>query len=71
MYALKNPISTLSSDIDTASYITLRQNAFLGKTLMDFRTLDNCIRTEEVLNYFKYSHFKSWFLYFFSIRTSK
>lgn len=57
-YAKKNPISTFSSDIDTASYVTLRQNANAGRVLSGFRTSNILLRTEEVLNYFKYNYKK-------------
>ena len=50
------PTSTFSSDVDTASYTRFRafvnQNASL-KTLQDYYGAS--IRTEEMLNYFKYT----------------
>ena len=50
-----NPISTFSSDIDTASYITFRQLIKNGCTLTDLQN-NSTFRTEEMVNYFTYKY---------------
>ena len=49
-----NKLSTFSSDIDTASYITFRQLINNGNSTYDIQ--DQIFRTEEMVNYFNYSY---------------
>lgn len=49
-----NKISTFSSDIDTASYITFRQLINNGNSTFDIR--NQIFRTEEMVNYFNYTY---------------
>lgn len=51
-----NKLSTFSSDIDTASYITFRQLINNGNSTYDIQ--DQIFRTEEMVNYFNYSYKK-------------
>lgn len=49
-----NKLSTFSSDIDTASYITFRQLINSGNSTYDIQ--DKIFRTEEMVNYFNYTY---------------
>lgn len=53
----ENPISTFSSDVDTASYVTFRQLVESGYTLNDLQS-NSVFRTEEMINYFTYNYTK-------------
>lgn len=53
----ENPISTFSSDVDTASYVTFRQLVENGYTLNDLQS-NSVFRTEEMINYFTYNYTK-------------
>lgn len=53
----ENPISTFSSDVDTASYVTFRQLVKNGCTLNDLQR-NSVFRTEEMINYFTYNYTK-------------
>ena len=48
------PLSTLSADVDTASYCNLRRMIEEGYGLSDIPT--GAVRTEEMLNYFSYDY---------------
>jgi len=50
----ENPLSTFSADVDTAAYSNLRRMINAGYALKDIPK--NSIRTEEILNYFKYDY---------------
>ena len=50
----KNPLSTFSADVDTASYSNLRRMINAGYSIFDIPK--NSVRTEEMLNYFKYDY---------------
>ncbi len=51
----EQPVSTFSADVDTASYTYFRKLCSLGYTLPDLiATAGNSIRTEEMINYFRY-----------------
>lgn len=53
---LKNNVSTFSSDVDTASYSQFRMLVNSGYTLENIVNYQGAnLRTEEMLNYFKYS----------------
>lgn len=49
-----NPLSTLSSDVDTASYCNLRRMLQEGYSASEIPT--GAVRTEEMLNYFTYDY---------------
>ncbi|MDO4532971.1 MAG: VWA domain-containing protein [Coriobacteriia bacterium] len=49
-----SPLSTVSADVDTASYSNLRRMLADGYTLADIPT--GAVRIEEMLNYFHYSY---------------
>ncbi len=49
-----NPLSTLSADVDTASYANLRRMIFSGCRLDDIPA--GAVRIEEMLNYFTYDY---------------
>lgn len=53
-----NPISTLSADVDTASYAYFRKLCNLGYSLTDLKNQmkGSPLRTEEMVNYFDYSY---------------
>lgn len=51
MWALQNPVSTFSVDVDTAAYANLRRQLYLGH-LPD----PDSIRVEEMINYFTYDY---------------
>ncbi len=50
----ENALSTFSADVDTASYSNLRRMINAGYTLSNIPK--NAVRTEEMLNYFKYDY---------------
>lgn len=50
----QNPLSTFSADVDTAAYSNLRRMINSGYSIKDIPK--NAIRTEEILNYFKYDY---------------
>ncbi len=51
----KQPISTFSADVDTASYTFLRKLISSGYSLEEIKTeIGPSLRTEEILNYFRY-----------------
>ena len=50
----ENALSTFSADVDTASYSNLRRMINSGYLLKDIPK--NAVRTEEMLNYFKYDY---------------
>ena len=53
----ENPISTFSADVDTASYALLRRMIKSGYTLDELlSTAAYLVRTEELVNYFKYDY---------------
>lgn len=52
--AATRPLSTISSDVDTASYANLRRMLRDGYGLADIP--DGAVRTEEMLNYFSYDY---------------
>ena len=52
--AASEPLSTFSSDVDTASYVTFRQLVSYGYAKE--RMKDTTFRTEEFLNYFNYNY---------------
>ena len=54
MNVLENPLATLSADVDTASYSNIRRMITSGYKLSDIPK--NAVRTEEMLNYFKYDY---------------
>ncbi len=51
---LTSPLSTISADVDTASYANLRRMIFDGYALEDIPT--GAVRIEEMLNYFTYGY---------------
>lgn len=51
---LENPLSTFSADVDTASYSNLRRMINSGYKMSEIPK--NAVRTEEMLNYFKYDY---------------
>lgn len=51
---IKEPLSTFSADVDTASYSNLRRLIKEGYDLDDLP--DNAVRIEEMLNYFSYDY---------------
>lgn len=51
---LTSPLSTISADVDTASYANLRRMIFDGYALEDIPT--GAVRIEEMLNYFAYDY---------------
>lgn len=54
--AADNPVSTFSSDVDTASYAQFRMLVNNGYSLSDMASYYGAsLRTEEMLNYFKYA----------------
>jgi Ca-activated chloride channel family protein len=50
----ENPLSTFSADVDTAAYSNLRRMINAGYSIEAIPK--NAIRTEEILNYFKYDY---------------
>lgn len=50
----ENPLATLSADVDTASYSNIRRMINAGYKLSDIPK--DAVRTEEMLNYFKYNY---------------
>ena len=50
----KSPLSTFAADVDTASYANMRRFVNDGYGLYDFP--EGAIRTEELINYFKYDY---------------
>lgn len=55
--AAQNPVSTFSADVDTASYAYFRKLVNSGYSLSDLiNYAGKSIRTEEMINYFKYSY---------------
>ena len=54
IYVSENPLATLSADVDTASYSNIRRMINAGYKLSDIPK--NAVRTEELLNYFKYDY---------------
>ncbi|MCR4990781.1 MAG: VWA domain-containing protein [Lachnospiraceae bacterium] len=52
--AVKNPLSTFAADVDTASYSNFRRFVMQGYGLGDFPS--GSLRTEEMVNYFKYDY---------------
>lgn len=53
---LTTPLSTFAADVDTASYANFRRMVNQGYSLSDFPS--GSIRTEEMINYFKYDYAK-------------
>ena len=53
---LTSPLSTFAADVDTASYANFRRMVNSGYKLNDFPS--GAIRTEEMINYFKYDYAK-------------
>lgn len=51
---LEKPLATLSADVDTASYSNIRRMINAGYSLNNIPK--NAVRTEELLNYFKYDY---------------
>lgn len=51
---LENPLATFSADVDTASYSNIRRMINAGYSLSEIPK--NAVRTEELLNYFKYDY---------------
>lgn len=51
---LDQPLSTFSADVDTAAYSNLRRMINSGYSIADIPP--NAVRTEEMLNYFKYDY---------------
>ncbi|MCR5651776.1 MAG: VWA domain-containing protein [Lachnospiraceae bacterium] len=54
---LSSPLSTFGADIDTASYSNLRRMINEGLRLSDIPA--GSVRTEELVNYFNYSNYRS------------
>ena len=55
--AIESPISTFSADVDTASYAYFRKLVNQGYNLTSLKSIaGTSIRTEEMVNYFKYSY---------------
>ena len=54
MNVLENPLATLSADVDTASYSNIRRMINSGYKLGNIPK--DAVRTEEMLNYFKYDY---------------
>lgn len=54
MDVLENPLATLSADVDTASYSNIRRMINAGYKLGNIPK--DAVRTEEMLNYFKYDY---------------
>lgn len=55
--ALQTPVSTFSADVDTASYAYFRKLVNQGNNLSTMKYVaGTSIRTEEMVNYFKYSY---------------
>ena len=53
----KEATSTFSADVDTASYALFRKLVSSGYNLSELKsTAGNCIRVEEMVNYFKYNY---------------
>ncbi len=51
---LKEPLSTFSADVDTASYSNLRR--LIGEGYLLDELPDKAVRIEEMINYFSYDH---------------
>ena len=51
---LEKPLATFSADVDTASYTNIRRMINAGYKLNEIPK--NAVRTEEMLNYFKYNY---------------
>ena len=49
--SLQAPLSTFSTDVDTASYTNIRRHVLHGQTINP-----NAVRIEEMINYFDYSY---------------
>ena len=62
--AVDNPLSTLSADVDTASYSNVRR--YLSQHQMPPR---DAVRIEELINYFSYDYPQPWMFQPFSITT--
>ncbi len=62
--AANDPLSTLSADVDTASYSNVRR--FLSQRQMP---PEDAVRIEEMVNYFSYDYPQPWFGQSFSITT--
>lgn len=63
-FAANEPLSTLSADVDTASYSNVRR--FLTQRQMP---PEDAVRVEEMINYFSYDYPQPWLGHPFSITT--